>query len=112
MKLKKHGLKMNGLKAASGETQNYWYYSGCYVQISYDTRGGQVLTSFHCSLGQNSWTEYPSGKIVHICNTSRHMTMQEIADKIAQEVAWLARCNGDKKAPLDVADPAGQPEAM
>lgn len=112
MKLKKHGLKMNGLKAASGETQNYGYYSGCYVQISYDTRDGQVLTSFHCSLGQNSWTEYHSDKIVHICNTSRHMTMQEIADKIAQEVAWITRCNGDKKAPLDLGHLAGQPEAI
>lgn len=89
MKVNKHGLKMRGLKAASGDTQNYGYYSGQYIQISYDTETGDVLTDYHYSLGQNSWTEYRDPAVITVCNTSRHMTMQQIADRIAAEVRHL-----------------------
>ena len=82
---------MHGLKSASGNTKNYG--RGCYIQISYNTRtGGEVLTDYHCSLGGNSWTEYHDRDITTIKNTSRHMTMQEIADAIAREIDWMQRC--------------------
>ena len=32
-KINKHSLKMRGLKAASGETKNYGYYSGHYQDL-------------------------------------------------------------------------------
>lgn len=83
-KVNKHGMKMVGLKKASGETQNYGYYSGMYVEIFYDKADGEVWGVFQYSLGQNSWTEYHDSSIVKICNTSSHMTMQEIADAIYQ----------------------------
>nr|DAG42283.1 MAG TPA: hypothetical protein [Caudoviricetes sp.] len=89
-KVNKHGLKMRGLKSASGDTKNYG--RGCYIQISYNTRTGEVLTDLHCSLGGNSWTEYRDRDITTIKNTSRHMTMQEIADAIAQELDWMQQC--------------------
>lgn len=38
MKINKHGLKMRGLKSASGDTKNYG--RNCYIQISYNTRNG------------------------------------------------------------------------
>lgn len=81
-KINKYGLKMNGLKKASGETKNYGYYSGMYVEIFYDQADGEIWTKFHYSLGQNSWTEYADPSIIKICSASRHMTMQEIADAI------------------------------
>lgn len=89
-KVNKHGLKMRGLKSASGDTKSYG--RGCYIQISYNTRTGEVLTDYHCSIGGNSWTEYRDGDITTICNTGRHMTMQEIADAIAQEIGWMQQC--------------------
>lgn len=86
-KINTYGYKMHGLKAASGETKNYGYYSGSYVQINYDVSTGDVWTDYHYSLGQNSWTEYHDSDVVTVCNTSRHMTMQEIADAIADAIA-------------------------
>lgn len=81
-----HDLKINGLKKASGETKNYGYYSGKYVEIFYDKGTGEVLTKFQYSLGQNTWTEYHDSNIIKVCNASMHMTMQEIADKIAERI--------------------------
>ena len=88
--INKHGLKMHGLKAASGETRNYGYYSGHYVQISYDTNTGDVLTDYHYSLGQNSWTRYHDPAIITVATTADHMTMRAIADAIARAVEGVA----------------------
>ena len=77
-----YGLTIKGLKKASGYTEDYGYYSGRYVEIFYDRSTGEVWGNFQISLGQNSWTEYHDPAVVKICNTSRHMTMQEIADEI------------------------------
>lgn len=90
MKINKHGLKMRGLKSASGDTKDYG--RNCYIQISYNIRTGEVLTDYHCSIGGNSWTEYRDSDIITIRNTNRHMTMQEIADAIAQELESMQRC--------------------
>ena len=81
-KVNKHGMNIKGLKAASGYTENYGAYSGCYVELFYDKSSGEVWGNYHCSLGQNSWTVYKDPDVVKICSTSRHMTMQEIADEI------------------------------
>ena len=83
----KYGLKMNNLRAASGNTINWMPRSGGYTQISYDRATGVVLTNDHVCLGYNSWTEYHDTAIIHVCNTSKHMTMQELADAIAERVA-------------------------
>lgn len=81
-KVNTYGLTIKGLKKTSGYTEDYGYYSGRYVEIFYDRSTGEVWGNFQYSLGQNSWTEYHDPDIVKICNTSRHMTMQEIADEI------------------------------
>lgn len=77
-----YGLKIKGLKKASGETRNYGAYSGKYDEVFYDRTTGEVWTKFHYSLGENEWTVYHDENIVKVCNTSRHMTMQEIMDAI------------------------------
>lgn len=81
-KVNTYGLTIKGLKKTSGYTEDYGYYSGRYVEIFYDRSTGEVWGNFQYSLGQNSWTEYHDPDVVKICNTSRHMTMQEIADEI------------------------------
>ena len=84
MALNTHNLKLVGIKKASGETQDYGDYSGKYDEIFYDRKTGEIWTKFQYSLGQNSWTQYHDENIIKICNTTRHMTMQEIADAIAR----------------------------
>lgn len=89
--INKHGLKMVGLKKASGETKNYGYYSGKYNEIFYNRKTGEVWAKFQYSLGQNSYTVYDDEDhaIIKICNASEHMTMQELADRIAEEAAMF-----------------------
>ena len=85
-KVNTHGLKMIGLKKASGNTEDYGFCSGMYEEIFYNKQTGEVWTKFQCSLGYNSWTEYHDEDIVKICNTDEHMTMQEIADCIYNHI--------------------------
>lgn len=67
--INRHGLILSGLRKAAGETKGLTgYYSGRYVQISYDTRNGAILTNYHYNLGQNSWTQYHNSDIITICN--------------------------------------------
>lgn len=89
MKTNTYGMKMTGLKKASGETKNYGYYSDKYVELFYDRGTGEVWTVFQCSLGHNFWTQYHDPEIIKICNASEHMTMQQIADAIHQKVTEI-----------------------
>lgn len=85
-KINTHGLKMTGLKAASGSTQNYGAFSPSYDEIFYNRSTGEVWTVYQHSLGHNSWTVYHDASILKICDASNHMTMQQIADAIAKTV--------------------------
>lgn len=86
MKLNTHGYPMTGLKKASGKTENWGDYSMFYAEIFYHKKTGEVWTKRQCSIGHNSWTEYHDADIIKVCNASNHMTMQEIADKIAERL--------------------------
>ena len=83
-----HGYVMHGLRRASGETKDLTgYYSGRYVQISYDRATGDILTDYHVSLGQNWWTQYHDPEIITVCNAVVPMTMRQIADAIVRRMA-------------------------
>lgn len=86
MALNYHGLKLNGLKKTSGLTKDYGYYSPSYVEIFYDRGNGDVWGVYQYSLGHNSWTVYHDDNVLFICNTSDHMTMQEIVDAIVKKL--------------------------
>ena len=81
-----HGLKINGIRKASGNTINWSPRSGGYTEIFYDKSSGDVWTVDQVSLGQNSWTAYKSRSIIKVCNTDVHLTMQQIADMIHEVV--------------------------
>ena len=85
--INKHGLPMTGLRKASGNIVNWSPRSGGYTEIFYDRSNGDVWTVDQVSLGQNSWTCYHNPSVIKICNTDTHMTMQQIADLIADRVA-------------------------
>lgn len=86
-KVDTHGLKMIGLRSACSDTKGLTgYYSGRYVQISYDLRSGEILTNYHVSLGQNSWMQYHDHDVISVGNISEPATMQEISDMIYSAV--------------------------
>jgi len=81
-----HGLKIVGLEEASKNTENYGRGSAKYDEIFYDMETGEVWTRFQCSLGNNSWTVYHDPAVIKVGETSRHLSMQRIADLIYDAV--------------------------
>lgn len=88
MKINKYGIKMTNLKKISGETVNNPYG---YSQISYDRSTGELLEAWHAGNNMTSWTEYHDPSIIHICDTSRHMTMQQLADAVRDKLDEIKR---------------------
>lgn len=87
MRINTHGYKMHGLREAAEETKYLRGY-GRYVQISYNRRTGEVLVDYHCDDG---WTVYRDADIVTVHNACIPMTMQDVADAIAQGLADMAK---------------------
>lgn len=83
MKIEKYGIKMQGLKKASGETKHLNYWNG-YTQISYDRADGKIMADYHIDV--NDWTRYRSNTIITVCNAREPMTMQDIADAVEQAI--------------------------
>lgn len=88
-KINTYGLKMTGLKKASGSTQNHGFYSGLYEEIFYSLSTGEVWAKSQCSIGHNAWTVYDDSAIVKVGETCEHLTMQQIADMIHSAVSGL-----------------------
>ena len=80
-KVNTHGLNMRGLRQACSKTENY-PTNGLYNEIFYNIATGSVWTVLQYSLGRNSWTKYDDPDVIWVCDTSHHMTMQQIADAI------------------------------
>lgn len=83
MTINTHDLNLRDLKQASGKTVNWPQGSGGSTQIAWNRATGEIITTDHIG---DSWTQYEDPDIITICHTDRHMTMQEIADAIAQAI--------------------------
>ena len=81
-----HGLTIKGLKAACGRTANWAPGSGGYTEVFFDRATGEIWTVDQVSLGMNTWTQYDDPDIIKVCNTTTHMTMQQMADMVYQAV--------------------------
>lgn len=88
MTINKHGIKMTNLKDISRRTVNN---AAGYSQISYDRSTGELLETWHAGSNMTSWTEYHDPSIIHVCDTSRHMTMQQLADAVRDKLDELER---------------------
>lgn len=86
MALNTYGIKMVGIKKASAATINS---TRGYSQLSYDKATGEILESWHIGNPTTSWSEYRSRDVIHVCSTSVHMTMQQIADAICRALHHL-----------------------
>ena len=91
--LNTYGLKMDGLEKAARATRGLrGYYSGEYIQLSYNLKTGEIFTRYFCSLGQNSWIVYPDCDVITICNICCPTSAQKIANIIQDFCAeWVTR---------------------
>lgn len=88
MKINTYGLKMVGLRKAAGATKSLTgaAHSRRYVRISYNLRTGEVRANEYYSSGQNSWRGYNDSDIIDMGSANVPMTMQNIADLIANTI--------------------------
>lgn len=86
--LNKHGLPMTHIKSAAGAT-NY-IFLGVYQGIYYNTETGMIhYRHYRNWYGQ---TIFDDPAIIHVCTVNYCLTMQQIADHIAQAVAAHNYC--------------------
>lgn len=80
--LNKHGLPMRGIKEATRET----HYTDCglYTGIYYNIETGRIYA--YSEVGCNTWHVWEYDPVIPICNVNHRMTMQQIADRIADVV--------------------------
>lgn len=78
-KVNTYGIKMLNLRKVSGATVNNPIG---YSQISYDTATGELFENWHAGNPMMSWTQYHDASVITVANTSKHMTMQQIADAV------------------------------
>lgn len=81
-KVNKHGLEMNGLRYAAGETRNFPNRFGSRIQVGYNMKTSEIRCAFHVT--SDSWTEWNDDDVINIGFFSRKTTMQQIADRIAE----------------------------
>lgn len=81
--LNTYNLKMVGIKKASSETVDWTTRSGGHTEVFYNMETGEVWTVDQIG---NSWTQYRNSAIIKVADTTKHMTMQEIATHIAKAV--------------------------
>ena len=86
MTINKHGMKINGLKAASHTTKtlvNGNRYNPHYCIVYYNTASGDVWANEYYDIGHGSYTAYDDNDIIRVCETTSAMTMQQIADAVS-----------------------------
>ena len=88
MPLNNHGIKIKGLRDASGYTTNLGRNrTGGYFEIFYDRADGQIWAVYNITADDRR--TYPSPKIISVCTTRTHLTMQQIADKLRDRLEEL-----------------------
>lgn len=80
--LNTYRLTIRGMKKASGNTWNT-HDSNHYFLVHYNMEDGEVWTTEHVGNGS---IQHDNKEIITVARTSRHMTMQEIADAVAEAV--------------------------
>lgn len=73
---------MTGLKAAAGATKGVYPYGPLKVEIAYNPDTGEVHASTVTPSTLSQWRE----PIIAVCDATRPMTMQDIADAILDAI--------------------------
>lgn len=86
-KLNKHGLNIVGIKSASSDTRELGY-TGVVNIVKYNRETGKVYVAHETS---NTYYRFDADcPVIEVCRSTRHMTMQEIADAIHRAVTEVA----------------------
>lgn len=83
-KVNMHGLKINGLGKAAKATENGSRRYNLHMQINYDSDTGETWASG--PLTDGDYVAFDDPAILAVCDAYSSMTMQEIADAIAEAV--------------------------
>jgi hypothetical protein len=90
----KHGLKMAGLKEASGQTISFGNYSGVHYRISYDIWNGEIcvdrLSSKYSAVENDEVSD-----LITVGDVKTHLSMQQIADMVYNGVKQVLKKTPD-----------------
>ena len=91
VKVNCYGLEIKGLRAAAGYITSLGRkHAGGYYEIFYDCADGQIWTVYNISADDRR--TYPSPKIISVCTTRKHMTMQQIVDALYARLQERSEC--------------------
>lgn len=86
-------MKITGLRKVSAATQNLkGYYDSIYLQLSYNSKTGEVFTSEHCDYGHNSISVYEDPEIINcgiICEPTTISQIRDMVNKTLQDLSML-----------------------
>lgn len=83
-KINTHGLTIKGLRKASGKTENYSFFDNLSTEVFYEISSGEIWTKQQYG---KDYTTYVNWKdIIRVCRTSKHLTMQRLADLVFEAV--------------------------
>jgi len=80
-------MKLKGIKKVASEARNNLGRNNLYLQINVDKSTGRVWSDLHCSIGQNSWSEYVDKDVLNCGNISdKNVTMAEIKAMVERRI--------------------------
>ena len=80
-------MKLKGIKNVVTEARNNLGKNNLYLQVNVDKSTGRVWSDLHCSIGQNSWTEYADKDVLNCGNISdKNITMAEIKAMVERKL--------------------------
>lgn len=86
-------MKLTGIRKVCSDSKHLG--ANCYLQVNVDLTTGEVWSNYHCSIGQNWWTNYASEDIINCGNISRPTKMQEIRQMVEDAIRFNKMCKED-----------------
>ena len=80
-------IKLTGVKNVVSEARNNLGKNNLYLQVNVDKSTGKVWTDLHCSIGQNSWSDYKDSDILNCGNISdKNVTIAEVKAMVERKI--------------------------
>lgn len=80
-------IKLIGVKNIVTEARNNLGRDNSYLQVNVDKSTGRVWSDLHCSIGQNSWSDYKDSNILNCGNISdKNITMADIKTMVERKL--------------------------
>lgn len=80
-------IKLKGIKNVVTEAKNNLGKNNLYLQVNVDKSTGKVWSDLHCSIGQNSWSEYVDKDALNCGNVSDpNVTMADIKAMVERKL--------------------------